>query len=128
MTTKPISVKAEMTEDEFLNTFNGLSKARRIRLITQLANRLAGDLSTAEKPTAESSEEELKAWDRFTTIRMEAGYDSTVWSDEMNAFDDEDPLSDTEELIMALFAIERLGRPVRRDLMSKVATKKAVQV
>lgn len=128
MTTKPISVKAEMTEDEFLNTFNGLSKARRIRLITQLANRLAGDLSTAEKPTAESSEEELKAWDRFTTIRMEAGYDSTVWSDEMNAFDDEDPLSDTEELIMALFAIERLGRPVRRDLMNKVAAKKAVQV
>lgn len=124
MTTKPIVVKTEIKENELVDAFNGLTKARRIRLISELAERLAYDLSKVEKPTPESNEETRKAWDRFTTIRTEAGNDSSMWGDDMDAHYMEEPMNDTEELIMALFAIDNLGVPVRRQLLAQAAAKK----
>lgn len=123
MTTKPIIVKAEIKENELVEAFNSLTKAHRIRLLSELAERLAYDLSKVEKPTPESSKQTHKAWDRFTTIRMEAGNDSSMWGDEMEAHYLEQPMNDTEELIMALFAIDNLGVPVRRKLLASSANK-----
>ncbi len=122
MTMKPIIVKAEIKQQELVDAFNGLGKALRIRLISELAERLAYDLSKVEKPTPESNEETRKAWDRFATIRVEAGNDSSMWGDDMEAHYKEEPMSDTEELIMALFAIGNLGVPVRRKLLANKVT------
>lgn len=94
MTHQPIVVKTEIKESDLIDTFNSLTKAHRIRLISELADHLAFDLSKVEKPTPESSEE---------------------------------PMSETEELIMALFAISNLGTPVRRRLLARAAAKQAAQ-
>lgn len=127
MTYQPIVVKTEIKESDLISAFNSLTKARRIRLISELADHLAFDLSKVEKPTPESNEETRKAWDRFTTIRTEAGTDSSMWGDDMEAHYSEEPMSETEELIMALFAISNLGAPVRRRLLARAAAKQAAQ-
>jgi hypothetical protein len=125
---KPIEVltdegTAHITDDQFITAFNNLSKARRIRLIIEMSNRLAEDIIDAPYPGENGSAEDLAKWNRATLLRDEAGMDSTVWSEELSDEWEKQEFTNEEELAMSLWSIRRNGPRVRSSIMAKNAAK-----
>lgn len=124
MTESKPPIPVEISEETLVAAFNGLTKTRRIRLISRMASRLATDISGIDIPDKNADEETMKRWLRLTLIRDEAGLDTTIWSDDLSEEYNENPFSEEEELMFVLFAIENLGNTVRYKWAEKKKAKK----
>jgi len=113
MTKKPIYL--ELDEEAYLATFHALPTGRRVRLISELARRLAHDLR------GDSSDE------RWGLIATEGHHDPSEWSDELNDEYDRQPFSEQEEFCIALWGVTWRTHAVLRE-MARLRKAKATKV
>ncbi|MGA1752655.1 MAG: hypothetical protein ACO395_04750 [Pontimonas sp.] len=83
-----------------------LPKATKVRLIGELTEWI-GDIVAGTRPDTDP--------ERYSLIRLEAGTDTTVWSEELSKSYDEKEFSATEELVWALYAVQSAAQAWRTD-------------
>lgn len=104
------SIQLEINEDTFKSTFNHLPKGLRIRLISELAGRLADDLR---------GDPEGEAFQRWFLIETEGGYDQSMWSEELEDEYAKENFSAVEELCFSLYGLKHKARHARRELVRR---------
>jgi hypothetical protein len=95
--TKTVFIQAD--EKAIIDALNALPVKRRTRLIGDLCQRLAYDMAPEGQTT-----------DRLFLMELEAGTDSTMWGEDLEAEYDRQPFSNLEELQFALFGVHRLSK------------------
>lgn len=106
-TKKPLYL--EMNEEAYLATFNALPKGRRIRLISELAKRLADDL----RGNPEGDE-----FQRWFLIEIEGGYGESMWSEELENEYAREPFNCVEELCFDLYGLQHKAKEARQELVA----------
>lgn len=107
---KKKSIQLEINEDTLKSTFNSLPKGLRIRLISELARRLADDLR---------GNPEGEAFQRWFLIETEGGYGESMWSEELEDEYAKENFSAVEELCFDLYGLQHKAKHARRELIHK---------
>lgn len=98
--------------EEILQAIKALPTRERLHLLAEACEQMAWKLGP-KQPAADATESMKHAYYRFLTIQSEAGYDSTMWGEDMEELYAEKPMTSREEIISALFGV---GRNVRDNV------------